>query len=55
MNKTLEEQIETLNNLAETIIDCLATLAKAHPNPEVKMDIASKIGAFAITEKRDAN
>lgn len=50
--KTLEEKVDTLNNLASTLIDCVATLAKAQVDPEVQLDIATKLGAFVVSERR---
>jgi hypothetical protein len=52
--RTIEERIDTLANLASTLIDCVSVLAKASIDPTVKVDITSKLGAFIVSEQRDA-
>lgn len=52
MAKTLEERVDTLANAATTLIDCVAILAKAQIDPEVRLDVVAKLGSFVISEQR---
>lgn len=47
--------IQSLANAVGTLIQCVGVLAENHPDPEVKMEVASMLGAFAITEEDHAD
>jgi DNA-binding MltR family transcriptional regulator len=53
MEVTIEEKLNTLTNLASTLIDCVEILTRAVDDPEVTLSIAASLGAFVITEKRE--
>ncbi len=57
MNKEEEmaKMIQSLASAVGTLIQCVGVLAENHPDPEVKMEVASMLGAFAITEEDHAN
>lgn len=44
------EMIMRLSSAVSTLIECVGELAENHPDPEVKMAVASKLGAFVISE-----
>lgn len=46
----LARQIETLANIASTLIECIGELAENHPDDEVKITIATKLAAFSLSE-----
>lgn len=52
----LATQVETLANIASTLIECIGVLAENHPDDEVKIAVATKMAAFSLSERReDAN
>ncbi len=58
MNREEEvaRMIKSLASAVGTLIECVGELAENHPDPEVKMAVASKLGAFALSEEeRDAH
>lgn len=46
----MRETIETMQNAISTLIECVGALAENHPDPEVKLTIATKLAAFAWSE-----
>lgn len=50
MSQEMIDQINTMANAISTLIDCVGVLAENHPDPHVKMEVASKLAAFAWSE-----
>lgn len=48
------ERVNTLANLAATLVDCIGELTLSEDR-EIKLSIATKLGAFALSEKRETD